>query len=105
MLHRLGGLGQDAADVAELGVVVSVSINFVVAVVADKGDEVLDGAGATVINGGVLCASGVELDGRETSDFFGDIVEGCVDFGDGYLGVEWGEEAAELFVLGCETDN
>jgi hypothetical protein len=105
MLHRLGGLGQDAADVAELRVVVSVGINLVVAVVTDEGDEILDGAGATVVNGGVLCASGVELDGGETGDFFGDIVEGCIDCGDGYLGIEWGEEATELFVLGCETDD
>ena len=76
------------------------------AVLGDELGEVLDRAGAGVVDGGVLLAGGVEFDGGEAGDFVGDVVEGRVDFGDGDFGlVVWVGlvEGGEFFVFGGEA--
>ena len=83
-----------------------VGVDFVRAVLGDELGEVLDGAGAGVVDGGVLLAGGVEFDGGEAGDFVGDVVEGRVDFGDGHFGlVVWVGlvERGEFFVFGGEA--
>lgn len=78
------------------------AVDAVGAVVADELCEVLDGAGAGVVDRGGLLAGGVELDGRETLDLVGDVVGGGVNLGDDDL-VLLAVESAELLVLGGET--
>ena len=73
------------------------------AVVADESNEVFDGAGASILDGRGLGVTREELDGWEAANLVGNVIEGCVDFGDGYLAVVDAEETTEFFVLGCET--
>lgn len=75
------------------------------AVLVDEGDEVLDSAGASVVNRRVLLASSEQLDGGEALDLIRNIVGGSVDLGDGD---ELGEgirsvQLAELLVLGSKS--
>lgn len=107
LLSGLGGLGSGGrSSVALLGLLgtTSKTVNLVLTVLLDEGDQVLDGAVTSVLNGRVLGASGVDLDGREASDGVGDIVGGGVDLGDGdllaQLGV--GVESGKFLVLGSE---
>lgn len=53
------------------------------ATVADESSKVLHSAAAAVVDGSVLGASGVELDGGEALDLFRNVVGGGVDLGDG----------------------
>ncbi len=97
--------------ISGLGVILGllgVGVDAVGAGVADELGEVLDGAGAVVVDRGrVLLAGGEELDGGEALDLLRDVVGRRVDFGDDDLLGELGVvevEAGELLVLGCEAE-
>jgi len=57
-------------------------IDLMAAIVANEIDEILDGAGAGVVDGLVLGAGFEELDGGEALDLVRDVVGGRIDFGD-----------------------
>lgn len=92
LLDGIGGLGEDTGG-------------LVGAVLLDELQQVLDGAGAGVVNGSVLLASGEELDGGEALDLIGNVVGGGVNLGDGHeLGeLRRGESLAKLLVLGSKS--
>ena len=75
------------------------------AVLLDELSEVLNGAGAGVVDGSVLLAGGEELDGRETLDLIRDVVGGSVNLGDGHKLGELGRgvSLAKLLVLGSKS--
>ena len=101
--HTLGGLGKVSlcgVDVVGAG---AVRVDLVRALGLDEGGDVLYGAGTAVVDGAVLFAGRVELDGWEALDLVGDVVEGGVDFGNGYFVGDAGEEVGELFVLGRQA--
>lgn len=107
LLSGLGGLGSGGrSSVALLSLLgtLSKTVNLVLAVLLDEGDKVLDGAVTSVLNGRVLGARGVDLDGREASDGVGHIVGGGVDLSDGDLLAQLGAgvESSKFLVLGSE---
>ena len=57
-------------------------VNMVATIIADEVRQILNSAGARVVDGLVLGAGAEEFDGRETLDFVRDVVEGGVDLGD-----------------------
>jgi len=81
--HTLGGL----CEVCLSSVLVvgrsTVSIGLVSARSFDESREVLDSAAAAVIDWTVLLASSVKFDGWETLDLVWNVIESCVDFGNG----------------------
>jgi hypothetical protein len=81
-------------------------LNVVRTVLLDEVGEVLNGAGAAVLNRGVLGTSREQLDGRETLDLDGDVVGGGVNLGDGHqLGeLSGGVQSGEFLVLGGEAN-
>ncbi|KAI6760212.1 hypothetical protein HG531_013413 [Fusarium graminearum] len=80
-------------------------LSLVLAVLLDEVGEVLDGSRALVSNGSVLGTSGVELDGRETLDLIGDVVQGGVNLGDDNLVLELRSSVlrSKVIVLGSES--
>jgi hypothetical protein len=76
-------------------------LDLVGAVLLNELDEVLNGAGAGVVNGGVLLASGEKLDGREALDLIGNIVGGGIDLGDSHLSSKLlrAVQGSELLIL------
>lgn len=95
---RLGGSGNGL-----LGLIRGSSL--VLAVLGDELDQVLNGAGARVLNGLVLGTSSVKLDGGEALDLIGNVVEGSINLGDDNLVLELGVgiEGSKLIVLGSES--
>lgn len=82
-----------------------VGVDAVLAAVLDEVGQVLDGAGAVVVDGAVLGAGGVQLDGGEAGDILGDVVGGGIDLGDGDLVVELGVgdvELSEFLIFGSK---
>jgi hypothetical protein len=80
-------------------------LGLVLAVLLDEVGEVLDGARALVGDGSVLSTSGEELDGGESLNLVGDIVQGSVDLGDDDLVLELGsgELRSKVIVLGGKS--
>lgn len=74
------------------------------AAIADECSEVLNGAGAGVVDWGVFGACGVELYGREALNFIWDVVGGGVYFCDGDFVKVVVVEAGEVFVFGGEAE-
>lgn len=94
LLRRRWCLFPHTLDIRHRGILIIFSrlihirIDLVFTVLLDEGCEILDCAGAAVVDGGVFGAGGEELDGGEALDLVGDVIGGCVDFGDGDLGGE-----------------
>lgn len=107
----LSGLGGRRGNISTLLGLLSAlgkTVNLVLAVLLDEGDEILNGAGASVLNGRVLGTSGVDLDGGEASDGVRHIVGSGINLGDGDLLVQLGNvsvQSGELVVLGSKTGN
>lgn len=102
-LFGLGLVGDIAALLDLLG---NIGVDTVLAVVADKVGQVLNGAGASVFNGLLLATGRVELDGGESLDGVGHVVGSGIDLGDGHLLGEFGVvlvESGELVILGCQS--
>lgn len=95
---RLGGSGNGL-----LGLIGGSSL--VLAVLGDELDQVLNGAGARVLNGLVLGTGSVELDGGEALDLIGNVVQGSINLGNDDLVLEIGVgiEGSKLIVLGSES--
>lgn len=107
----LSGLGGRRGNISTLLGLLSApgkTVNLVLAVLLDEGDEILNGAGASVLNGRVLGTSGVDLDGGEASDGVRHVVGSGINLGDGNLLVQLGNvsvQSGELIVLGSKTGN
>lgn len=95
---RLGGSGNGLLSL--LG-----GSSLVLAVLGDELDQVLNGAGARVLNGLVLGTGSVELDGGEALDLIGNVVLGSINLGNDNLVLELGVgvEGSKLIVLGSES--
>jgi len=105
-LSSLGGRGGDIATLLGLLSISGQTVNLILAVLLDEGDKVLDGAGAVVLNGLVLLAGGVQLDGREASDGVGHIVGSGIDLSHNNLLLELRDisvQSGELLVLGSQS--
>ena len=89
---RVGGGGRTRGD-----------IDLVRAVLLDELDEVLNGPVTAVGDGGVLLASGEQLDGREALDIIRDVVGGGINLGNNDLVAERLGQGSELIVLGSKT--
>ena len=103
--RSLGLLGHALGLDSVVGIfLLAVGVDLVASVVADEVCEVLDSSRTTVLDGRRLVLGGEELDGGETLDLIGNVVEGSVDLGDGNKRREIGKEFTKLFVLGSETN-
>jgi hypothetical protein len=83
-----------------------VRINAVLALLLDELREILNGAGARVVDGFVLGTGRVELDGWEALDLVRYVVSGGVDLRDDYFaGIVWVVEvkSCEFLVFRSKT--
>ncbi len=78
-------------------------VNVVATVVTDESGQVLDGAGARVLDGLALLASLEQLDSRETLDLVWNVVQGGVNLGDNNLVGVVLVETGQLLVLGSQS--
>lgn len=99
-----GGLLGHTVSLDSLGIVLlAVGVNLVAAVLRNELCEVLDGPGTAVLDGVLLVAGTVKLDGGETLDLIGNIVCGSVNLCDSDEVGEAFEKRAELIVLGRKS--
>lgn len=68
----------------------------------DEVNQTFDRTIASVFDGIVLLASGVQFDGRESADIIRDIIKGCVAFGDNDLIGVTSIGGSQLFVFRCK---
>lgn len=100
MLHLLGRVRGLAADIfhGDVG-----DVDLVCAAVADEGRQILGSAWTAVIDGCVLFASSVELDGRESGNLLRHIVGRGVDLGNSNKIAMRAEQTTEVFIFGSKT--
>ena len=108
-LDSLGGVGGGARAggsiirVRRRRAITGGDIDLVRTVLLDELDKVLNGPVTAVGDGGVLLASGEQLDGREALDVIWDVVGGGINLGNNDLVAERLGQRSELIVLGSET--
>lgn len=99
-------LGGSRGGLALLGaLLLDGDLGLVLSVLLDELDQVLNGAGAGVGDGGILVACGVELDGGEALNLIGNVVGGSVNLGDDDLVLELRllVQLTKLLVLGGQS--